>query len=337
MKKQDGWVSEYRKKKFYERQEIKKIKEMNENSLDDCLYPNSMKTISVMLDLDGTSDGIDDEKARLFIKQLDFIRMKFNAEKCTISISTHYSDEERIKPVLDILSRNLPKGVEIGLSFFYGGMYNYDTDQTTVLEHNFNRDKVKTFDGFYVHDLIKSNQWFAIIDDGMDDDVYKKYKDIHPMLLCLPSQSEKSVQKNNFMRIATVTKGIDGVIEILDSYINSIKKLSSKAIMQKQNDLMIHLSSYELVQKIRNREFSFVERYFKEGMADKDDYTDAMVWLKLTLLGIQKTINKEDCIHIQNILQLLSNHFNNNDDNKFVNEVAEIEEKILELSSNSAI
>ena len=56
-----------------------------------------------MLDLDGTSDFINDEKAKIFINQLNTLRLKFGASHATICISTHYDNPDKMIEVLDIL------------------------------------------------------------------------------------------------------------------------------------------------------------------------------------------------------------------------------------------
>ena len=53
-----------------------------------------------MLDLDGTIDFIDDEKIKIFIMQLNYLRIKFGATEATICISTHYSDPNKMIEVI---------------------------------------------------------------------------------------------------------------------------------------------------------------------------------------------------------------------------------------------
>ncbi len=322
MKKQYGWVSEYQRKKFFERQKLQREK----GSLKALEYDDgfkSPKTIAIMLDLDGTCDFIDDEKAQIFISQIDLLRKKFDAKIATISISTHYDDSTKMQQVLDILSRNLSSCIKIGLNFFYGGIYDYDKKEENLQEYSFNQNKVKTFDRYYVNCIGMNNQWFAIIDDSIPDDTYTKYKNSHPMLVCRPSQQdEKSLSKNNFMSISTLTDGFDGVLEILDCYINSIKRLSPTQIMETQRNMITHLSCWHFTEKIRNREFAFVERYFKEGFADESDYTDSLDWLIYTVKN--KMPSKDELIYLRGIFELLSEHFQK------LNETENIE-KVLKL------
>lgn len=266
------------------------------------------KTIGIMLDLDGTCDYINDEKAKLFIAQLEILRRKFGAQIATISISTHYANSSKMQKALEILSRNLSNYIKIGLNFFYGGIYDYDKKEEIVKEYGFNQNKVKTFDTYYVSNLKMNNQWFAIIDDSISEDTYNQYKNKHLMLVCRPSQTNKnSLAKNNFMSISTTTKGIDGVIELLNIYIKSIRYLSPLQIFEAQKNMISHLSCWELTQKIRNRDYIFLERYFKEGLADENDYKDALNWLILT--NNNKTILKDELIYLQKILELMAQHF----------------------------
>lgn len=310
MKKLDSWNSEFRKNKFYERQ---KQKHYHPFSLrEHKTIKNGEKTIAVMLDLDGTCDYIDDEKADIFVKQLNFIRKKFRANYGTISISTHYNNSDKIKTILDIITKHLTPNIKIGLNFYYGGIYDYKINKNIPKERRFNLDKERTFGQYYLYDPSINNQWFAIIDDGIEDDTYKKYEKSQPMLLCLPSQSENMITQNNFMRIATMTVGFDGVIECLDNYINSIKKLSSKQIFENQKNMMRHLSSYELIQKIRMEEYAFIEQYFLEGYADLNDYQDALMYIYYKLYSKDSattSFTKDHFIHIKNILEILCQHF----------------------------
>lgn len=322
MKKQYGWVSEYRRKKFFEGQKLRKEKELLK-SLDidnDIKIP---KTIAIMLDLDGTCDSINDEKAKIFIAQLDILRKKFGAKLATISISTHYANSDRMQEVLEILSRNLSNYIKIGINFFYGGIYDYDKNEEIPQGYSFNRDKVKTFDDYYVNSIGPNNQWFAIIDDSISDDTYSKYKNSHPMLVCRPSQKdEDSLSKNNFMSISTTTKGIDGVIEILDLYIESIRYLSPIQIIETQRNMITHLSSWDLIEKIRNRDYIFLERYFKEGFADEADYRDSLNWLIYT--NSDQNPSKNELIYLREIFELMVQHF------REINEKENIE-KVLKL------
>ena len=316
MKKQYGWVSEYRRKKFFENQKLRKEKEMlnfvgNVVTLDN-------KTIAVMLDLEGTVDYIDDEKAKQFIKQIDILRKKFCAKTATISISTHYDNSNEIKKVLDFFSRNLSNCTRIGISFYYGGTYDYDKNDDSFKGYNFNQDKVETFCSYYINNMELNNQWFAIVDDGINNETYKKYQYTHPMLLARPSQRENSSSKNNFMSIATATKGFDGVIEIFNEYIKSIRNLSPIAVLETQRKMITHLSGWELSQKVWNRDYVFLERYFSEGCADESDYNDTLT--RLIYTNQDQMPSKEELIYLKRIFELMNQHLNSKNGQQSVEE-----------------
>ncbi len=321
MNKQYGWVSEYRRKKFFEGQRLRKEKELLK-SFDAHSDLEIPKTIAIMIDLDGTCDFINDEKAKIFIAQLDILRKKFEAKIATISISTHYDNSDKMQEVLEILSRNLSSCIKIGINFFYGGIYDFDKKEEISQEYSFNRDKVKTFDSYYVNSIGMDNQWFAIIDDSIPDDTYNKYKNSHPMLVCRPSQhDEESLSKNNFMSMSTTTKGFDGIIETLGLYIDAIKYLSPKQIIEAQRSMITHLSSWDLTEKIRNRDYAFLERYFREGFADEADYRDSLNWLRYT--NSDKIPSKDELIYLREIFGLMSEHFQK------INETESIEKVLI--------
>ena len=330
MKKHFGWVSEYQKKKFYERQKLKKEKEFFQSfeSKNDVELP---KTIAVMLDLDGTCDFLNDSKAKIFIAQLDKLQKKFEAKKATISISTHHHNSDKMHEPLKILSRNLTHGIEIGINFFYGGIYDYEKQEEIEQGYNFNHDKVKTFDTYYISDDKINNQWFAIIDDSISENIYRQYQNIHPMLVCRPSQKEKdSLSKNNFMNMSTTTKGFDGVIEVFDFYIEAIKHLTPNQIKRAQRNMITHLSSWDLSQKVKNHEYDFLEKYFKEGCADEGDFRDTLNWLMYIIEN--QSPSKNELIHLQRIFRLMLNHFREINEQEAMGKVLKLQ-KTLETNS----
>lgn len=322
MKKQYGWVSEYKRKKFLERQNLKK----NPECFDDADYSFLPKIISVMLDLDGTCDFIDDEKAKILLGQIEKLRKKFAAKKSIISISTHYSDIKRMQEVLAILSRNLSDSIKIGISFFSNGTYNYNTGEEIIYGSDFNLDKVKTFDSYYVNGMGFKNVWFAIIDDGIMDDVYRRYKDNHPMLVCRPSQEyEEDLVNNNFMNISTMTKGIDGVIEILSLYIDSIKYLSPGQIMEAQRNMITHLSSSDLKEKVREHDYTFLEKYFRGNFADEDDYKDLLKWLMYD--DSNRNPSKNQLEYLREIFKIMISHFQTINEEENVEKIKKLEKE----------
>ena len=330
MKKEDSWTSEYRKKKFYENQELKALEKLKKpfSKTNESKIP---KTIAVMLDLQGTTDYIDDKKAKKFIEQLDIIRKRFGAEIGTISVSTHYDTSYSMLEVLDILSHNLSDNIKIGISFYYDGTYDYDNAKETFCEYGFNSDKVEVFAGHYVNSIGMNNQWFAIIDDSISEDTYKRYQNKHPMLVCRPSKNESSLKNNNFMSIATTTKGFAGVIEVFDSYIESIKDLSPEQILKTQKNMISRLSSYNLTKKVENREYAFLERYLKEGLADDGDYQVILDWIMYT--NDSDTPSKEELIYLKKIFEIMSEYYKTKNEEKNIERILKLQ-RTFEISSN---
>lgn len=291
MKKSDSWVSEFRKKKFYDRQYFKRDKQLSAMYLEKGAIKSS-RNIAVMLDFDGTCDFIDDEKATKFVQQLECLRLKFGADYATISISTYHRNSDIMQDVLEILSRNLNKNVRIGTNFFYGGIYNHESKEVKWIGSNFNSSKIETFKSYCLSSLSSTNQWFALIDDDISREAYKKFKDRYPMIVCCPSQHKVDKNKNNFMNLATETKGFDGVIEMLDEYIQSIKYLDREKVLEKQRNLISHLSGHEVVNKIRERDYEFLIKYFEGGYADETDYQDTLMWLGFLALKTEPTLEE---------------------------------------------
>lgn len=330
MLNQDSWVSEFRKRRFYERQHLKKQKNYLEQKcilkghekkvLEGSLFKKT-KQIAVMLDLEGTSEKITEKTAEIFVKQLEFIRKKFEAEIGTISISTYCHNSEKMQSVLDILSASITDNIKIGLSFYYGGIYDFENKMDELQEFGFNSNKLSTFSCFYLQDFLIENTWFAIIDDGISEDIYKTYQNERPMLIARPSKDECDLVYNNFMNIATKANDFDGVIEILDTYIASIKDLSPREILEKQKNMIGHLSSWELTNKIREHDYSFLERYFSEGYADEADYQVTLTWLSFTK---KLEYSKEEIESLRNVFILIKNKYEKEENNCALTKVREL-------------
>lgn len=327
MKNAYGWTSEYRRKKFEERYKKRPIPLVEEHRLEP---PCISKTIAVMLDIEGTCDGIDDETARLFVRSLEVIRKKFGARYGTISISTHANNTREMKKILEILSRNLVGCIKIGTCFFYGGFYGYETDRETIVSPHFNLDKVATFATNYVNTLGNTNAWCAIIDDGISDYDINRFDRKRPFLIAKPSGDERDVEKNSFNRIASTTKGFKGVIEILSTYLKNIEGMTPDEVKRAQEEAISHLSSYDLTTKVLKRDYAFLKRYFEGGYADEDDYRDVLDWMILVHRG--KHPSKEELVQINEVFRIIGQHFQRKG-NKALEEKTISFQKVLESNN----
>lgn len=204
-----------------------------------------------------------------------------------------------------MIEPKLSKNIKIGLSFYSGGIYDYNKKSNIPMDNDFNSNKVDTFNFYYTNCFNKDTVFFAIFDATVDKNIYKRYQNELPMLLGCPSQNK--VEENNFMNINTTTLGFNGVIEILNTYINSIKHIHHENILDMQKNMMTHLSSYELKNKVKEKNFNYIFRYFNEGYADKDDNDDCidiLYYIEFYISNIN--LSKEELSMIQNILSQIS-------------------------------
>lgn len=261
------------------------------------------KTISVMLDVSGTSTCIDDQTAQIFIKQLEKIRLHFGADMGIISIATSFADQDSnsIRYILDTLARNLTGNIVIGLNFLMGATYDYEKDAIVDQGFGLNANKVNAFDEQYVSNPEYDNQWFALIDDSLYRGVYLQYRETHPMFMCRPTKEEN---KTSFMTYDTQTRDIDGVIEGLDHYIETIKNMSREEILNRQ---MYVLSFKDLKERIENGDFDFLKHFLSEGYAEDEDCNAILEIFrkKYNFDGI----SKEELKEFSEILDLLYTYY----------------------------
>ncbi len=314
MKNRYGWVSEYQRKKFLERHGNKKTSSPLSDSFDINLSlidlsPERSKAIAVMLDLDGTSTDIDDEGAIMFVRQLDTLRKKFEAETCYISISTHYGDiaDYKIRPVLNCLSRHLIEHIQIGETFYYDGTYSYEENRFYPRRPHFNADKIATFTEYYLNRDDFDTVWFALIDDNIDENAYRDYRDDKTMLIAKPSAGIENTPADNIMSISTTMKGFRGVLKLLSSYIAEIENLTRSDILTRQRNMNDVLSKRKLHEKILMRDYAFLENYICGNRASDTDYAETIEWLIYTNDRRYPTL--EELKHIEKILSHIASHY----------------------------
>lgn len=287
---------------------------------------NKISAIAVMLDIQGTCDGIDNNQVDLFMKQLDFLKNKFEADICYISISTHYRESADIKNILDILSSRLLRGIKIGLSFFKGGTYKYEDDEIVWKDYMFNSNKLKTFEEEYKDSLFLDVKWMAAIDDSFSTDLFSYYKDKYPLLIGRPSQKNYKSYKDNFMSLGTEIDGFMGVLEIMDKYINSIKEMKVEDVFETQKNMMYHLSGSELSNIIRERNFLYLESYLNSGLADETDFVETLMWIGFSLS--HQEASKEELVILKRVFDILNQRFIQNDDQININKLIDLERTV---------
>lgn len=288
------------------------------------------KTIAIMLDIANTSNNITDDKAQIFIKQIEYLRRKFDAEEATISISTHFCDSIEIKNVLNVLNRNLTANIKFGINFFKGGTYDFENDQEDKYSDKFNKDKVETFDRYYISNPELDTKWFSVIDDDLASNIYKKYQYKCPMLAIRPSRS--TVSNNNLMKYDTETYAFDGVIEGIEQYIKAIDKLTAEEILTEQKNFVEPISlDISLVTKIKEHDYAYIERYFKEGYATDDDYYDVLRWKDYLYHGVVPT--KEEYASFMNIISMLLKRFEELNDEYSIKSIMDLK-RILKRNFN---
>lgn len=268
--------------------------------------PERKKSIAIMLDIANTCHNITDNKAQIFMLQIEYLRKKFNADVATISLSTHFNDSNEIKYILNILKRNLTENIKIGINFFMGGTYDLENEQEDKYYADFNKDKVDTFDRYYISNPELDTKWFALIDDNLPSNVYKKYQHKYPMMTIRPSRG--IIQNNNLMQFDTEEYAFDGVLNGMRYYIQNIEKLSVNEIFTEQKNFIEPISvDIPLKTKIKEQDYSYIERYFKEGFAIDKDYYEIIRWKNY--LYYSNALTKEEYTSLMNILEILSEKF----------------------------
>lgn len=234
---------------------------------------NSNKFIVLMLDIQGTLNGMNDELADIFIHLVDIIRVSYNAKDAILFISTHDEDANNIERYLNILNRHLLNNIKIGRSFYLDGHYDYDTKQIKYCSSGYNNCKTKLLEDCYIFPDIRKLAWIGIADDYIDIDFAKKYQKEKPISLFRPSKRGTNVlEEDNIMCYSTHTLGFLGVIETMSKMTENLQILGSKGMYEKQKNSLFRLDGTTRFFLLVNQDYPMLLRYMQECNLDSDDY-----------------------------------------------------------------
>lgn len=303
-----SWVSPYREKKFLESHQ-KKVELLGDGLFKD----NRKRVIAIMLDVQGTIDDIDDEKAKTFMNQLHRLRIKYGANQVLINLSSHMHTANGIVKYLEILHRNLKPNIILDDASYLCGTYNYETGVDEVKEFGYNLRKTEVFEKRYFAKY--KILCHGIIDDSVSTDYIKKFKDSRPVFIIRASQlSESDLSRDNMMCYSTLTDGFDGVLECLNAYLTCIKDIPAYNIVEKQSEELIHLSAYEVKTMCISKNYDLIMRYVSERKLDDDDYERVARELRYILNS--DTLDADELTKIRNIIGALESYLGK--DNKYL-------------------
>lgn len=305
MKNKCTWSSVYREQKHRENMEKKAFK--NQAIEEDF----SEREIAILLDVQGTLDNINVSSARLFMRQVEFLRKYFKAQNARIVVSSYVDCASSLRPYLEILHNTSLKNIVIEDAFYLHGTYHFENDEASEISEYYNKDKFARFKEKYLYDSFMGmgcqTVWFSVVDDELREDFYKKFRDSKVSFFCKPSLCfEEEKKYDNFMSRSTLTKGFDGVIECFDSYIKDLKTMNYQEILEHQKNMLVHLSRLD-IQKICNDEkLDVLLHYLEENKIDDDDYQSIFFYLKDVYEKSEPTM--EELVQLKKILFYVKEH-----------------------------
>lgn len=271
------------------------------------------KVIVIMLDVQGTLEGINEENCNIFIRQLNVLRQQFDATKAIINVSSHIYDLLPIKNLTDIIKKNLRDGIIFNDISLFGAVYHYDTDIMELKGFGYNSSKTQTFEDNYLNQNNYNVVWFGIVDDDCSPSYIDRFRNKQPMIVCRPSQKENSLKYNNLMCYNSLTQGFEGTIDCLQQYIKRIDSLTIDEIMKQQKNMMRHLSSLEVTLAVLNKKYRYLINYIKLGLNDDDDFENIAKSISEDNIG---TLSSNSLLDLKELIELLQNYLDK--DNKYL-------------------
>lgn len=271
-------------------------------------------SIILMLDMEGTLNNINDEKAKKFMDIIQMLRIKNNANQAILCLSTHSKDTKEMCSYLNILNKNLKPNIKIGKCFYLQGIYDYDRDIKQYINEHYNHYKTQVFEQHYLQNnnaLHKNTtlsnpsdhvSWFAIIDDQADPDYINKFIDSKLMTIFRPSQYDPNCKKSdNCMCYSTTTKGFDGVLEMLTQHQTDIQYKSSLKRLEEQKNYLFPLTYSLLTKMCEKQQYDLILRYLQETKLQPAEY-------KLLEMHMRIEITKKLSItELQKVKQIVNN------------------------------
>lgn len=210
------------------------------------------KIVAIMLDLQGTLDGLEEENAKIFMHQVECLVDLFKADKAILVLSSHVYTPKPFYKSIDLLEKVHSSKVQLGICNYLNGDYNPETREVRMIEPMYNVNKFQVFSNVYLtnKDVEEKNiVFFAVVDDEADITIAKTYQNQLPLFISRPSQiNAQKLLEDNFMCYSTYTKGFDGVIETLKKYLENINGLSEEEIFWYQKREDFSLSYFETEQ-----------------------------------------------------------------------------------------
>lgn len=307
----------YQRKKFMTRYSIDKL---TQNSFKE-------RAIAIMLDLQGTLDEMTDETAQIFMEQLTKLRLKFNAQKVLINISTHIDiPSPTLEKYMTILANNLKPNIILDEATYLFGTYNFYTKECIPLpSHKNNYNKTEIFEKHYLEHPKYDIVWFGIVDDSINPNYFRKFQYHFLMAQFIPSlKQEENKKYDNLMSISSFTPGFLGVIECFNTYLNNIKNITYSKLAEAQKNMLPYLNKFDITLLFYNKRYNDILKYLKANKIDLEDYTDIMRELHLTLSMTEVT--SQELKIIREIFNLVIKHIN--PENKHLLEYKRLEEAL---------
>lgn len=230
---------------------------------------SSGKSIILMLDIGSTIEEINDQTAKYFIDIINYLINYYESDNAIIFISTHDSASNRIKHYLDILNKHITPNIKIGINFYLDGTYDYNNNHTHFIEPNYNYNKTDIFEKNYLYNQEYNITWFGIIDDHIEYDYIRKFKDTTPMTIFRPSQrSPLNLEEDNIMCYSTYTRNFNGVIELLERKLEDTKSKNCHKLFEEQQNTLLKLNNITILEIIKNKQYNLLLRYIKETNID---------------------------------------------------------------------
>ena len=270
-------------------------------------------SIILMLDIEGTLNNINDEKAKKFITIIQSLKIKNNAKNAILCLSTHSSDTKDLKTYLDIIHKQLPQNnsITIGKNFYLQGTYDYQKDIKQYMEARYNHYKTQVFEQYYLKESNPNTQnqisnvsWFAIIDDSIDPEYVKKFQHTRLMNIFRPSQYDFNCKSNNnCMCYNTNTKGFDGVLEMLTEYKRDIQNKSMLERLEEQKKHKFPLTLTDLLDLCRQKKYKEVIEHLKITTLTSFEIKSIQFHIKLNIEN--PNLSQEQVKQLKEIVEIL--------------------------------
>lgn len=226
-----------------------------------------LRTIPILLDVQGTLENMNNENIDTFMNQIKCLIQNFQADQAFLIISSLATDPNELIPYMNLLRKHLMPQILLENCYYLNGMIDAETNEVTEICSMYNYNKFLVFEETYLLNQEQNTPvMFLVADDEILNSAARKYQNQMPVCFLRASQvTEERLREDNLMIHSSFTKGFDGVVELLSQYLTHIQSLNCREVVKCQQTECFTLNYYEIIAALEEKNYDLILEHLKQN------------------------------------------------------------------------